>query len=135
MAETGAVFGGEHSGHYYFRDNFRADSGLIAAMFILEIVSLELKPLSEILKPLKKYSASGEINSRVEDIPAKLEEVADRYSSGKMDRLDGITIEFDDWWFNVRPSNTEPLIRLNLEAKTRQLMEAKRDEVLAVIRS
>jgi phosphomannomutase len=135
MAETGAVFGGEHSGHYYFRDNYRADSGLIAAMFILEIVSLEEKRLSEILAPFKKYHASGEINSRVEDIPSKLEEIARLYSGGELDRLDGITVEFDDWWFNVRPSNTEPLIRLNLEARTRQLMEEKRDEVLAVIRS
>ncbi len=135
MAESGAVFGGEHSGHYYFRDNYRADSGLIAAMFVLEIVSLEGKPLSEILEPFKKYYASGEINSRVEDIPAKLEEIAKTYASGRQDRLDGITIEFDHWWFNVRPSNTEPLIRLNLEARTRGLMEEKRDEVLAVIRS
>ncbi|MEW6553351.1 MAG: phosphomannomutase/phosphoglucomutase [Actinomycetota bacterium] len=135
MAETGAVFGGEHSGHYYFRDNYRADSGLIAAMFILEIVSLEEKPLSAILAPFKKYFASGEINSRVEDIPAKLEEIARLYAAGRVDRLDGITVEFDDWWFNVRPSNTEPLIRLNLEARSAELMEAKRDEVLAVIRS
>ncbi|MDD3718686.1 MAG: phosphomannomutase/phosphoglucomutase [Actinomycetota bacterium] len=135
MAETGAVFGGEHSGHYYFRDNYRADSGLIAAMFILEIVSLEGKPLSDTLEPFKKYHASGEINSRVEDIPAKLEEIARIYAGGRVDRLDGITVEFDDWWFNVRPSNTEPLIRLNLEATTRELMEKKRDEVLAVIRS
>jgi phosphomannomutase len=135
MAETGAVFGGEHSGHYYFRDNYRADSGLIAAMFILEIVSLEDRPLSEILKPFRKYYASGEINSRVEDIPAKLAEIASLYADGDMDRLDGISVEFEDWWFNVRPSNTEPLIRLNLEARTRDLMEAKRDEVLAVIRS
>ena len=135
MAETGAVFGGEHSGHYYFRDNFRADSGLIAAMFILEIVSLENKPLSRILQPFKKYFASGEINSRVEDIPSKLEEIARVYGGGELDRLDGITVEYEDWWFNVRPSNTEPLIRLNLEAKTGELMEEKRDEVLAVIRS
>lgn len=135
MAETGAVFGGEHSGHYYFRDNYRADSGLIAAMFILEIVSLESKTLSQILKPFKRYYASGEINSRVEDIPSKLDEIARAYGGGKVDRLDGISVEYEDWWFNVRPSNTEPLIRLNLEAKTGELMEAKRDEVLAVIRS
>lgn len=135
MAQTGAVFAGEHSGHYYFRDNYRADSGLIAAMIILDIISLEGRPLSEILRPLKKYYASGEINSRVEDIPAKLEEIMELYSDGRIDRLDGVTVEYDDWWFNVRPSNTEPLIRLNLEAKTRELMEKKRDEVLAVIRS
>jgi phosphomannomutase len=135
MAETGAVFAGEHSGHYYFRDNFRADSGLIASLFVLEIVSLENRPLSEILKPFKKYYASGEINSRVDDIPAKLEEIAGLNAAGRVDHLDGVSVEYDDWWFNVRPSNTEPLIRLNLEAKTRELMEAKRDEVLAVIRS
>jgi phosphomannomutase len=135
MAETGAIFAGEHSGHYYFRDNYRADSGLIAAMIILEIISLEDKPLSEILKPFKKYYASGEINSRVEDIPAKLEEIARKYSDGKIERLDGVTVEYEDWWFNVRPSNTEPLLRLNLEAKTRELMEEKVREVLEVIRS
>ncbi len=135
MAETGAVFAGEHSGHYYFRDNYRADSGLIAAMFILEIVSLEGAPLSEILVPFKRYFASGEINSRVDDIPAKLEEIVTRYSDGDVDRLDGVSVEYGDWWFNVRPSNTEPLIRLNLEARTEELMRAKLDEVLAVIRS
>jgi phosphomannomutase len=135
MAETGAVFGGEHSGHYYFRDNYRADSGLIAAIIILEIISLEGKPLSDILEPFKKYYASGEINSRVDDIPSKLDEIVSLYPDARIDRLDGISVEYDDWWFNVRPSNTEPLIRLNLEAKTRELMEAKRDEVLAVIRS
>lgn len=135
MAETGAIFGGEHSGHYYFRDNFRADSGLIASLFILEIISLQDQPLSQILEPFKKYHASGEINSRVDDIPAKLEEIARVYSAGKIERIDGITVEYTDWWFNVRPSNTEPLLRLNLEAKTRELMQAKRDEVLAMIRS
>jgi len=135
MAETGAIFAGEHSGHYYFRDNFRADSGLIASVFVLEIVSLEDRTLSEITRPFKKYYASGEINSRVEDIPAKLEEIARLYADGRVDRLDGISVEYDDWWFNVRPSNTEPLLRLNLEARTPELMEAKRDEVLAVIRS
>jgi phosphomannomutase len=135
MAETGALFGGEHSGHYYFRDNYRADSGLIATLIVLELISVEDKPLSEILRPFRKYAASGEINSQVADKDAKIRELAERYSSGKQDFLDGITIEFDDWWFNVRPSNTEPLLRLNLEAKTPELMEARRDEVLAVIRS
>ncbi|MDI7251878.1 MAG: phosphomannomutase/phosphoglucomutase, partial [Actinomycetota bacterium] len=124
------------SGHYYFRDNYRADSGLIAAVYVLEIVSREGKPLSEILKPFKKYYASGEINSRVEDIPAKLEEIARLHAGAKrIDRLDGVTVEYDDWWFNVRPSNTEPLLRLNLEARTRELMEEKRDQLLALIRS
>ncbi|OFW56487.1 MAG: phosphomannomutase/phosphoglucomutase [Candidatus Solincola sediminis] len=135
MAATGAIFAGEHSGHYYFRDNFRADSGLIASLFILEIISLQNQPLSQILEPFKKYFDSGEINSRVDDISAKLEEIAKEYSNGRIEHIDGVTVEYPDWWFNVRPSNTEPLIRLNLEAKTPQLMEAKRDEVLAVIRS
>ncbi len=135
MAETGAIFAGEHSGHYYFRDNYRADSGIIAAAIVLEIVSLEDRPLSEILRPFKKYHASGEINSKVEDIPSKLEEIARLHAGARIDRLDGITVEYEDWWFNVRPSNTEPLLRLNLEAKTRELMERKRDEILAVIRS
>jgi phosphomannomutase len=135
MADTGAIFAGEHSGHYYFRDNFRADSGLIASMFILEIVSLLGEPLSQMLGPFKKYYDSGEINSEVTDIPAKLEEIARVYSDGKIERIDGVTVEYKDWWFNVRPSNTEPLIRLNLEARTPGLMEEKRDEVLAVIRS
>ncbi len=135
MAETGAVFAGEHSGHYYFRDNYRADSGLIASLIVVELVSTEEKPLSEILAPFRKYFATGEINSEVKDIPAKLEQIAERYAGGKLDRTDGITVEFDDWWFNVRPSNTEPLIRLNLEAKTPELMAEKRDEVLAFIRS
>jgi phosphomannomutase len=135
MATTGAIFAGEHSGHYYFRDNYRADSGLIASLFILEIVGLEGKPLSEILQPFKKYYDSGEINSRVRDIPAKLEEIARVYADGKIERIDGVTVEYPDWWFNIRPSNTEPLIRLNLEAKTPELMAARRDEVLEVIRS
>lgn len=135
MLETGAICAGEHSGHYYFRDNYNADSGIIAAMIVLEIISVEDKPLSAILEPFKKYYDSGEINSHVKDSPGKLAEIAERYSDGKVDHLDGVTVEYDDWWFNVRPSNTEPLIRLNLEAKTPVLMEEKRDEVLGVIRS
>lgn len=134
MLETGAVFAGEHSGHFYFRDNYNADSGIIAAMLVLEIMSIEDRPVSEILNPFKKYYDSGEINSRVEDIPAKLEEIAGRYADGRVDHLDGVTVEYADWWFNVRPSNTEPLIRLNLEAATLELMEEKRDEILGVIR-
>ncbi len=135
MAETGAIFAGEHSGHYYFRDNFRADSGLIAAMIVLETVSLEGMPLSDVVKPFRKYHNSGEINSRVEDIPAKLEQIIAAYPDARIDRMDGLNVEYDDWWFNVRPSNTEPLLRLNLEAGTRELMRAKTEEVLALIRS
>jgi phosphomannomutase len=118
MADTGAVFGGEHSGHYYFRDNYRADSGLIAALVVLEQLSQAAEPLSELRKPFERYAASGEINSRVADPRAVIEEVAVAYSSAAQDRLDGLTVDLGDWWFNLRPSNTEPLLRLNLEAPT-----------------
>ena len=134
MATTGAVFGGEHSGHYYFRDNFRADSGMIAALLVLEALSLAEQPLSELLEPYNRYAASGEINSEVKDQQERLEALADRYQQGKQDRTDGLTVEFEDWWFNSRPSNTEPLLRLNLEARTEELMKTKRDEVLSLIR-
>jgi phosphomannomutase len=134
MATTGAVFGGEHSGHYYFRDNFRADSGMIAALLVLEALSLAEQPLSELLEPFNRYSASGEINSEVKDQQERLEFLAGRYQQGKQDRTDGLTVEFEDWWFNCRPSNTEPLLRLNLEARTEELMKTKRDEVLSLIR-
>jgi phosphomannomutase len=135
MAETGAVFGGEHSGHYYFRDNFRADSGLIAAVVVLEQLSLAGRPLSEVLAPFRRYSASGEINSRVDDQAGRIEDLAAAYASGRVDRTDGLTVEFDDWWFNVRPSNTEPLLRLNVEARTPELLREKTEEVLARIRN
>jgi phosphomannomutase len=135
MMDTGAIFAGEHSGHYYFRHNYNADSGLIAAMMLLEIISVEAKPLSQILEPFRKYYDSGEINSEVTDIESKLEDIASRYSDGQVDRLDGVTVEYGDWWFNVRPSNTEPLLRLNVEAKTEKVMQEKRDEILSIIRS
>ena len=134
MAETGAIFGGEHSGHYYFRDNFRADSGMIAALLVLEAMSETGRPLSEMLDPYDRYYASGEINSEVTDQVASVERLAATYSDGRQDRTDGLTVEFEDWWFNCRASNTEPLLRLNLEAKTEGLMIEKRDEVLRSIR-
>jgi phosphomannomutase len=134
MAETRAIFGGEHSGHYYFRDNYRADSGMIAALLVLEALSLYDGTMSELLQPFQRYSASGEINSEVEDQQATIEKLADIYAEAKQDRSDGLTVEYEDWWFNCRPSNTEPLLRLNLEAGTPKLMETKRDEVLAHIR-
>jgi phosphomannomutase len=134
MADTGAIFGGEHSGHYYFRDNFRADSGMIAALLVLEAMSETGRPLSEMLEPYNRYFASGEINSVVADQAASLERLAATYSDGRQDRTDGLTVEFEDWWFNCRASNTEPLLRLNLEAKTGELMNEKRDDVLAIIR-
>jgi phosphomannomutase len=116
MAETGAVFGGEHSGHYYFLDNYRADSGLIAAVVVLETLSKADKPLSELRKPFDRYAASGEINTQVSDPLKVIEHVAAHYSDAEQDRLDGLTVDLGDWWFNLRPSNTEPLLRLNLEA-------------------
>jgi phosphomannomutase len=133
MAETGAAFGGEHSGHYYFRDNFRADSGMIATMFVLEALGTENKQLSEVLAPYRKYWNSGEINTEVADPAAKLKELAEAYADGKLDWLDGLTVDYPDWWFNARPSNTEPLLRLNVEATTAELGEAKTAELIARI--
>jgi phosphomannomutase len=133
MAETGAVFGGEHSGHYYFRENYRADSGLIAAIVVLDQLSAAGQPLSELLRPLRRYFDSGEINSEVGDQTATIERISRAYASARQDRTDGLTVEFDDWWFNVRPSNTEPLLRLNVEARTPEMLEEETHEVLALI--
>ncbi len=137
MRETDAVFGGEVSGHYYFRDFYCADSGTMPALLILELVSREGRPLSELMAEFRsKYFISGEINSEVADQQAKMEEIAERHSDGEITRLDGISVDYPDWHFNVRPSNTEPLLRLNLESLvSREDMEAKRDEVLGLIRS
>ena len=134
MAETGAVFGGEHSGHYYFRDHYRADSGIVAAMVVLDQMSKAGRPLSELLAPLRRYRDSGEINSEVTDQQATVDKIAKAYAAERQDRLDGLTVESDDWWFNVRPSNTEPLLRLNVEARTDELLRRKVDEVLSLIR-
>ncbi|MFN8037092.1 MAG: phosphomannomutase/phosphoglucomutase [Acidimicrobiia bacterium] len=135
MAETGAIFGGEHSGHYYFRDNYRADSGLIAALVVLEQLSRRDQPLSELRRPFERYAASGEINSRVDDPHAVIERIAAAYPAAEQDRLDGLTVDFGDWWFNLRPSNTEPLLRLNLEAPDDAACAARTAEVLELIRS
>jgi len=136
MRQTNAIFGGEHSGHFYFRDNWYADSGLIALLLTLELVSVEGKPLSELLKPLDRGVRSGEINTRVSDVQGKLYALEERYGkqAQSVDHLDGVTFDFGDWWFNVRPSNTEPLLRLNIEANSREVMEQKRDEVVGFIR-
>jgi phosphomannomutase len=134
MAETGAVFGGEHSGHYYFRDNYFADSGLIAAVVALGELSAAGVALSELLRPFRRYAASGEINTRVEDPTARIEAVAATLADGKQDRLDGLTVEFPDWWCNVRASNTEALLRLNVEARTDDLLADRTAAVLAIIR-
>jgi phosphomannomutase len=135
MADTGAVFGGEHSGHYYYRDNFRADSGIITALLVLELLSQSAQPLSEMLQPYQRYVDSGEINTTVSDPAASVEAIAahEREAGASVDRLDGLTVEHDDWWYNVRPSNTEPLLRLNVEAKTSERCAAHVAEVQELI--
>jgi phosphomannomutase len=134
MAETGAIFGGEHSAHYYFRDNYRADSGSIASLLVLEQLGRAGIPLSELRKPFERYVQSGEINSRVDDPAGIIEKVAAEYSKAKQDRLDGLTVDCGDWWFNLRPSNTEPLLRLNLEAPDAAQCDEHTRDVLARIR-
>jgi len=137
MREEEAAFGGEVSGHYYFRDFWNADSGTIPALLVLELLSLDGRNLAELMEEFRsRYFISGEINSEVADQEAKMEEIAARYSDGEITRLDGISIDYDDWHFNVRPSNTEPLLRLNLESLvSREDMERRRDEVLGLIRA
>jgi len=137
MRDEGAAFGGEVSGHYYFRDFYCADSGTIPALLILELLSTRGKRMSELLAPLReRYFISGEINSEVADQDGKMQEIASAYSSGEVSWLDGVSVDFDDWHFNVRPSNTEPLLRLNLESlASPDHMVEKRDEVLALIRA
>jgi phosphomannomutase len=139
MRETNAIFGGEVTGHYYFRDNFYADNGFIPALLILELMSRKGQTLHELLRPLaSKYFISGEINTKLASmdlVPAKLDQLAAKYGDAHQYTLDGLSVEYPDWHFNVRPSNTEPLLRLNLEATTPELMAAKRDEVVALIRS
>jgi phosphomannomutase len=139
MRETNAIFGGEVTGHYYFRDNFYADNGFIPALLILELMSKKGQSLHQLLEPLRRqYFISGEINTKLphmDVVPAKLNEIAAKYSDGHQYELDGLSVEYPDWHFNVRPSNTEPLLRLNLEAKTPEMMALKRDEVLGLIRA
>jgi phosphomannomutase len=129
MRDSHAIFGGELSGHFYYRDNFCADSGMITLVHVLNIVAEAGLPVSELVKPLRRYSHSGEINFEVEDKQAKIEELAERYRDGQIDHLDGITIAYKDWWLNCRPSNTEPLLRLNVEARTRPLLDEKLCEI------
>jgi phosphomannomutase len=137
MRDQGGAFGGEVSGHYYFRDFYNADSGTIPALLILELLSHRKAKLSELLEPLRsKYFISGEINTEVADQQAKMDEIERRYGDGRITKLDGISVDYDDWHFNVRPSNTEPLLRLNLESLvSEQDMERRRDEVLDLIRA
>ncbi len=138
MAKYDAVFGGEHSAHYYFRDNYRADSGLIAAVLVLEIMSKAAKPLSELRQAFERYAASGEINTTVDDQQAVIDRVAGAFSEGEQDTLDGLTVdmglESGGWWFNVRPSNTEPLLRLNLLAPTQADVGKRVSQVVAVMK-
>ncbi len=135
MVETGAIFGGEHSGHYYYRDNYRADSGIITALVVLELMSKSGTTLSELLEPYQRYADSGEINTEVANPAATVEAIAEdeRASGASLDRLDGLTVERADWWYNVRPSNTEPLLRLNVEAATPDACALHVAEVQALI--
>jgi phosphomannomutase len=136
MREEGAAFGGEVSGHYYFRNFWNADSGVVPALLVLELLSVKEKTMGELLAPYrKKYFISGEINSEVEDKDAKMKELSEIYSDGEVTWLDGVSVDYEDWHFNVRPSNTEPLLRLNLEAFTQEAMEARTEEVLRIIRA
>jgi phosphomannomutase len=135
MRDENAVFGGEVSGHFYFRDNWYADNGMVPALLVLEMLGRESKDASALLAPLRsKYFLSGEINSRVKDVEAAMRRIEERYRDAEIARIDGISIDYPDWHFNVRPSNTEPLLRLNLEAYTHEDMVRHRDEVLALIR-
>jgi phosphomannomutase len=138
MREYNAAFGAEHSGHFYFRDNYFADSGIIAMLTVSELVARQDGPISELLAPIDHYVRSGEINLEVEDQEATLRKVEEHYAQRddpKIDHLDGLTVDYGDWWFNLRPSNTEPLLRLNVEASDRETMERERDALLELIRS
>jgi phosphomannomutase len=136
MREENAVFGGEVSGHFYFRDNWYADNGMIPALLVLEMLGREGKTMSELLAPLRsKYFITGEINSKVSDVAGALRRIEDRHRDAEITKMDGISVDYPDWHFNVRPSNTEPLLRLNLEAFSQDDMERRRDEVLALIRT
>ncbi len=129
MRDTHAIFGGELSGHYYYEENFYADSALITLVHVLNVLDEGGKPMSELIRPLRRYFSSGETNFKVDNKQVKMEELARRYGEGQVDHLDGVTVGFKDWWFNCRPSNTEPLLRLNVEAKTKELLEAKLREI------
>ena len=136
MAEHDAIFGGEHSAHYYFRDFWGADTGMLAAMHVLALAGRSDRPLSELAARFNRYAASGEINTLVDDQKSIMDKVAAAFADrGVQDRLDGLTVAGDDWWVNVRPSNTEPLLRLNVEASSVERMAELRDEALGLIRT
>ena len=134
MSEENALFAGELSGHYYFQANKNGEVSTLAALTLLNLMAETGQPISELVQDLRRYYHSGEINSEVEDKEAVMEKLKEKYSDGKLSELDGIKIDYSDWWFNVRPSNTEPVLRLNVEARTKEMMEEKRDELLAIIR-
>jgi phosphomannomutase len=133
MKKNDAAFGGELSGHFYFREHYFADSGMMALAKVLDLLGREKKPIDDLLAPLRRTTATGEINFKVADKDALISRLKQTYKDGRLDTLDGITIEYDDWWFNVRPSNTEPYLRLNLEANTPDLLEARRAQLYAIL--
>ena len=135
MKKHNAIFGGEHSGHFYFRDNWFADSGLIAFLVCLELMSEENAPLETLVANVFPYCRSGEINSRVDSISEVTSRVREAYSDGDQDELDGLTVQYDDYWFNLRPSNTEPLLRLNIEAANSSLLKEKTEQILQIVRA
>ena len=134
MRENDAVFAGELSGHYYFKQNFTAESQGLAMVMLANLICAKNQPLHELIAPLRKYFSSGEVNSKVADVQPILDTIRQKYTDGKMFELDGISVEYSNWWFNIRSSNTEPLLRLIVEADTPELMAEKRDELLAIIR-
>lgn len=134
MREQGGAFTGELSGHYYFQENFMAEASTLAALMLLNVMAETGEKMSELVKDIKRYFHSGEINSEVANKDAVIAALKEKYADGKISELDGVKIEYPDWWLNVRPSNTEPVLRLNLEANTKERMEEKRDEVLGAIR-
>jgi len=133
MRQHDAIFGGEHSGHFYFRDNWYADSGIIAAVTVLELLSREGVTVSQAITPIDRYYRSGEINVEARDFAAVLQALEEHFHDGQIDHLDGLTVEYPDWWFNARPSNTQPLLRINVEATTPELLRKKTEEVLSVV--
>lgn len=133
LKDSKGVFGGELSGHFYYRDNYFADSGLITLAHMINVLSAATKPVSELVKPLQRYSASGEKNFEVEDKKAMMEQLARNYHDAEIDTLDGVTVQYKDWWFNCRPSNTEPLLRLNVEAKTQELLARQMSELQGLL--
>jgi len=134
MKKHSAIMGGELSGHYYFREHYNADSGLLAFAKVLNVLGSQPLPIADLLAPYRRYPSTGELNFHVEDKPGAMEALAAAFKDGKQDRLDGITVEFDDWWFNIRPSNTEPLLRLNIEAASAPMLEEKKALVFEALK-